>query len=73
MGAGRREEKVKWAIARLGFASWGDVCQRNFGHKLCCGWAFGLLWECARAFLPTAVQILNPIRYQNHGNAWAGF
>lgn len=34
------------------------------GHKLCCGWAFGLLWECAGAFL-----LLNPIRYQNHGNA----
>lgn len=70
VGAGRREEKVKWEIAILDFVAQWDVCQRNSGHRLCC---FGLLWECARAFLPTADQLLNPVRYQNHGNGWAGF
>jgi len=42
-------------------------------HKARCGWAFGLLWEHARALLPPTDQLINLIEYQYHASAWPGF
>lgn len=66
--AGRREEKVE-----ISFRCKGKCWPEQLEHKTCHGWAFGLSWESARAFLPTTDQLINLIRYQNHGSALPGF
>lgn len=58
---------------KISFCCKGGCSPGKLEHKACHGWAFGQLWERARAFLPTTDQLINLIQYQNGGSALAGF